>query len=71
MTRAIAIWFAIIALVLFMVVTAVPAHAYSCADVRQAYLTYGAAQLWRWARQYGVSPANRRAAVRCIMRRRG
>lgn len=70
MTRAIAIWFAIMAFVMFMIVTALPAHSYSCADIRQAYLTYGAAQLWRWARQYQVSQANRRAAVACIMRRR-
>lgn len=43
-----------------------PAHSYSCAQVRAAYQAYGAAQLWRWAREYRASRSQIRAGMACI-----
>ena len=48
----------------------VPAGAYSCDAVRWAYRTYGEAQLMKWARQYGVTPAQVRAARACLRSKR-
>jgi len=46
---------------------ATPAYGqYTCAEVRRAYVSYGAEQLRQWAKENQVTPAQRRAAIRCI-----
>ena len=45
------------------------AHAYTCEQVRAWHQQYGTTQLLRLAKLYGVTAAQKRAAVRCILSR--
>jgi len=58
----------IIAVVLLGLSAASPVQAYSCEQVRTWHRQYGTAQLLRYARLYGVTAAQKRAAIRCIWR---
>lgn len=46
------------------------AHAYTCEQVRAWHQQYGTAQLLRFARLYGVTAVQKRAAIQCIVRQR-
>lgn len=62
-------WFAalvIALLVFFLAVSVSHASGYTCAQVRAWYQTYGAEKLLRLAALYGVTEAQKKAAIRCI-----
>jgi hypothetical protein len=50
---------------------ATPAQAqYTCDEIRAAYKQYGRVQLEAWGVASGVTPAQRRAVIRCIRGKR-
>jgi hypothetical protein len=46
-----------------------PAQAYTCETVRWAHQTYGMAQLVRWAQEYRLTAAQRKAALACLRKK--